>query len=101
MKTETSSARTCLRFTVYFGIQVYSETSNGIDVHEDELCRNRLSTTANRRINYSLLKPAGKPLKCSWNDGFAFAKLFAGEQIIKKYLTRCFIGKFIIFTDIV
>lgn len=37
---------------------VYVETPDGIDVHEDELCRNTLSATNTRRINYSLLKPA-------------------------------------------
>ncbi|XP_052090667.1 uncharacterized protein LOC127727229 isoform X1 [Mytilus californianus] len=36
----------------------YVESADGIDVHEDEFCRDRLSVITSRKINYALFKPA-------------------------------------------
>jgi hypothetical protein len=47
------------------------ETSDGINVHEDEYCSNSLSVGTSRKINY-VLKPAGMQLNFSSNISFPY-----------------------------
>lgn len=55
------------------------ETSDGINVHEDEYCSNSLSVGTSRKINY-VLKPAGMQLNFSSNISFPYLEFFVSTN---------------------